>query len=66
MTVHIQKMTSEVTAYDGDLPLSEKQIESLAKIIMKRMQEKQEEGGRIQEAIALKAEAAPSYPTGKG
>lgn len=41
MPVHIEDMQTEVTVFDGDLPLSPEQIEKLVKIVLRRLEEQQ-------------------------
>jgi hypothetical protein len=59
MPVHVEEMSTEVTALDGELPLTESQIERLVQIILKRLDEKQRAARQSQEAVSLKRGAAP-------
>lgn len=59
MPVQVAEMTSEVTAIDRDLPLTEAQIEKLLKLLMKRLQEAQQNEKASQETRQLRRESAP-------
>jgi hypothetical protein len=59
MPVHIENMTSEVTAFSGDLPLSQEQIELLVQIVLKRLERVEREAKLGREATAIRAQAAP-------
>jgi hypothetical protein len=49
----------EMQVADGELPLTEAQIDKLAKIILSRLERKQREAGRVREATTLRTQAAP-------
>lgn len=59
MPIHIEQMTSNVTALHGDLPLTEAQIEKLVKLLMKRMEEKQHSQKQGQEASKIRRSVIP-------
>jgi hypothetical protein len=59
MPVHIEEMHSDVSAFDGDLPLSEAQLEKLVQIILARLERKQRDAKHLREATAVRAQAAP-------
>ncbi len=54
MPIHIQKMTSDVLTFNGDLPLTEAQIEKLVKIIIKRIEESQRQNKQNREATTIR------------
>ena len=62
MPVHVEEMTSEVAVLDGDLPLSEKQMEKLATLVLQRLAEKKRAERQVQEATVLRRQARPSLP----
>jgi hypothetical protein len=62
MPVHVEEMTSEVAVLDGDLPLSERQMETLAALVLQRLEEKQRAQRQRCEATALRREARPPLP----
>ena len=59
MPVHIEEMTSDVTILDGDLPLSQEQIEKLVKIVLKQLEAKQREARQSSAATSVRRESAP-------
>lgn len=59
MPLNIMDITSEVTVYEGDLPLDQAQIDKLVKIVLKRLAEQQREAEQLREATRLRREAAP-------
>ena len=59
MPVHIEEMTSEVTVVDGELPLSEAQVERLVAAVIKRLEGKQREAAKRRAATELQRGAAP-------
>ena len=62
MPVHVEEMTSEVAVLDGDLPLSEQQMEKLAALVLRRLEEKQRAERQTREATALRRQARPPLP----
>jgi len=65
MAVHVEEMSSEVSVFDGSLPLSQEQIEQLVKIIMQRMEQKQHQARRNQEETSMRSSVIPRGP-GRG
>lgn len=65
MPVHIEEMTSDVAVLNGDLPLTEVQIEKLVKLVSQHMEEKQREARQLREATALRQGAAPPLQIGE-
>ena len=59
MPVHIEEMSSEVTVLNGDNPLTEAQMEQLARIVMRRIEEKQRGEKLRSAAAAIGTGAAP-------
>ncbi len=57
MPIHVENMTSELTVVNGDLPLSEAQIEALVKVVLQRLERKQREDRLHREATSLRASA---------
>ena len=57
MPVHVEQMTSEVTVLDGDLPLTEAQIEKLAQRVLKCLEDKQRDTKLTRGATAIKPQA---------
>jgi hypothetical protein len=65
MPVHVEEMSSEVAVMDGDLPLSEKQVEKLVQIILRRLEEKKREAESSREATMLRHSARPRIQIGE-
>jgi hypothetical protein len=65
MPVHIEAMTSEVTVVEGELPFTPAQIETLVKLVLRRLAAKQHEAKQTREATALRREAMPPTPIGE-
>lgn len=65
MPVHVEEMSTEVTAMDGEIPLTEGQIERLVQIILKRLDDKLREARKAQDAVSLKRSAAPPTRVGE-
>ncbi len=64
MPVHIEEMSSDVTVLDGDLPLSEAQLNKLVQRVLKALHDKQRESQQSREATTLRREAAPPLRIG--
>jgi hypothetical protein len=65
MPVHIEEVTTEITVLDGDLPLTEAQIEMLAQHVMRRIAEKQRQSRQLKEATRLRQTVAPPLLIGE-
>ena len=65
MPVHVENMSNEVTAFDGELPLGEAQVEKVVKIVLRRLEEQEREARRKREATMLRAQAAPHIHSGE-
>jgi hypothetical protein len=59
MPVHIEEMNVEMQVANGEMPLTEAQIERLVKIVLSRLERKQRESRNIQEATTLRKQSAP-------
>jgi hypothetical protein len=59
MPVHIDDMQTDVTVFDGDLPLSPPQIEKLVKIVLMRLEEKQRNARSNNQATEIRNSAIP-------
>jgi hypothetical protein len=64
MTVHIGKLTSEVTVQDADTMLSQAQIERIVSLVLQRLEERAREARRTQAATALHRQASKPTRTG--
>lgn len=59
MPVHIEEMSSEVSVFDGDLPLSPAQLDRLVQIVIQRLERQQQIERDQREATSLRHRAAP-------
>ena len=59
MPVHIDEMQTDVTVFDGDLPLSPAQIEKLVRIILQRLEEKQRNAASNRNATEIRDSTVP-------
>lgn len=62
MPVHIGEISSEISVSHGDLPLSEAQIDTLVKVVLKRLEEEKRTAEQSREATRLRPEATPRSP----
>lgn len=61
MPVHIEEMTSEVTIVEGELPMTQMQIEKLVRLVMKRIADKCKEEHKSRSATQLKRQATRPF-----
>ncbi|MCG8346183.1 MAG: hypothetical protein MI924_00200 [Chloroflexales bacterium] len=59
MPIHVGEVSSEIQVFEGDLPLSEAQIEKLVAIVMKRLERQQREAKRDRDATLIRRRSAP-------
>jgi hypothetical protein len=64
MPVHVEEMTSEVTVIDGDLPLTDQQVEALVGRVLRRLGEKKREAALVAEATKVRRQSVPEAPIG--
>lgn len=62
MPVLIDELRSDVTVLEGDVPLSEAQIEKLIKIVLSRLDRKLRDTEQGREATQMRTQAAPASP----
>jgi hypothetical protein len=65
MPVHIGDLASEVAVADGDLPLSEAQLERLVRIIIERIERHERQRQRRETATALRGSSMPPSALGE-
>jgi phenylalanyl-tRNA synthetase beta subunit len=65
MPMHIEKMTSEVSVQDGDLSLTQSQIEKLVALVISKLEDRARESQRACAATRLTRRAAPPFEAGK-
>jgi len=61
MPVHVEEMTTEVEAYEGELPLSPAQLEKLVELVLKRMDERRRERERIDGTTKIRRGSTPGW-----
>lgn len=59
MPVNIERVTSEVTVLEGEMPLSPRQIDKLVQMVLECLETRQRERSRSREATTVRREAAP-------
>lgn len=62
MPVHIDEINSELDVVQGDMPLSEQQIDMLVRLILERLEQQQRQARRNEQAVALRHRSAPPLP----
>ncbi len=65
MPIHVQRMNTEVTVIDGDLPLTERQVEKLVQLVLKRLESARRDEQKSGEATTLKRSNAPPARVGE-
>ena len=64
MPVHIDEMSSEVTVFEGELPMTAAQIDKLACVVMSRIAEKQRSEMKSREATELRRQSSAPFDAG--
>ncbi len=54
MPVHVEEMTTEVDAFDSDMPLSREQLERLVEMVCERIEQKQRERDYQQQSTQVR------------
>lgn len=62
--VHIEELTSEVTVFDGELPLTPAQLDRLVRLVAACIAEKNREAEKRREATELRRHATASFEPG--
>ncbi len=57
MPVHVDEMTTEVDAFEGELPLSPSQMEKLVELVICRLEEKLRERELMRESTQIRTRA---------
>jgi hypothetical protein len=65
MPVHVEDVSNEVTVVDGELPLTEAQVERLVAVVLKRLEGKQREARKREGATRLSGSALPAQGGGE-
>jgi hypothetical protein len=64
MPFHIEEVKSDVTVIDGDLPLTEAQLEKLVRVIAQRLEGKQKAAALAHQESAISRHVAPPLRVG--
>lgn len=59
MPVYVQRATSEVTVVDGDLPMSDGQLQKLVDLVIRRIEQRQQEAEYHRAAVTIRNSAQP-------
>ena len=62
MPIHIEDVTTDVMAYNGEIPLSQEHIEMLVRLVIRRIEERRQDEAVRGEATRLRTQAAPGLP----
>jgi hypothetical protein len=65
MPIHIQELTANVTAYQGDLPISDQQLNVIARAVERLLTERQRQAECSRAATAIRGSAEPPPPTAR-
>ncbi len=65
MPVHVEQLTSEVVVLDGDLPLSEEQLEKVADFVIRKLDQRTLDGKLAKDSTSVRTMAEPK-PHGEG
>jgi hypothetical protein len=65
MPMHIERLTSDVSVRDGDLALTQSQIEKLVALVISKLEDRARESQRANAATKLTRCAAPPFEAGK-
>jgi hypothetical protein len=65
MPIHIERLTSNVSVQDGDLSLTQQQIEKLVALVISKLEERARESQRSCHATQIKRRAAPPFEAGR-
>ena len=61
MPVHVENLSTNVEAFEGELPLSRAQLERLVELVIARLEEKQRTERARQESSEIRGEATPRW-----
>jgi len=64
MPVHIDEMSSEVTVFEGELPLSAAQLDKLVRVVMSRIAEKSRSEESRRAATELRRQSTAPFEVG--
>jgi len=65
MAVQIERMTSDVSVHDGDLALSQSQVEKLVALVIDKLEARAREAQKARGATKLKRQASRPLEAGE-
>ena len=66
MSVHVEEMVTEVTVVDGELPLTQAQLEKVADFVIACLERRERDAQRSREATSLRPTSEPPTPGAGG
>ncbi len=66
MPVHIAELESEVTAFEGEIELSDQQLERIVQRVLERLEDARREARYIERAVAVTTAVSGPAPIFKG
>ncbi len=61
MPVHVEEMTTEVAAFEGEMPLSPQQLDQIVDKVLERQQERELDHQAHRESTMIRDGATPQY-----
>ncbi|CUI07396.1 hypothetical protein [Massilia antarctica] len=65
MTMHIERMTSDVSLHEGDIALTQQQIDKFVALVISKLEDRAREAQRARGATQIKRGAAPPFGAGR-
>jgi hypothetical protein len=65
MPMHIERLSSDVSVQDGDVALTQSQIEKLVALVISKLEDRARASQRSAAATRLTRRAAPPFEAGK-
>ncbi len=66
MPVHVEELVSEVTVLDGELPLTQDQLDRIAEYVIAQWEQRSRDRQRSRDATELRATSEPPSPVVEG
>lgn len=66
MTIHIDELTSEVAAFEEELPLTKKQLERIIRLVLERFEDVARDARYRERAVTFKTASDGPVPIFKG
>ena len=64
MTMHIERLTSEVSVHEGELALTQQQIDKFVALVISKLEDRAREAQRVRGATQIKRGAAAPFGAG--